>query len=80
MAKSKDQIVLVKWFDASFQHGECTYDDLDTRVELRSAGLLVKEDAETITIAMERYEDGRAWRHVAHIPKVNVIKIRRIPI
>ncbi len=77
MAKPKRIIALVKWFDASYQLGECTQDELVPRVELVSAGLLVREDANTISLALDYDVTGNTWRHVAHIPKVNITSIQR---
>lgn len=79
-AKAKTRVVWVRWFDASYQPGECTDDDLVPRVVLESAGLLVREDADTVSFALDRYEGDRTWRHVAHIPRVNIIKIRRLTV
>lgn len=76
--KRKRQLVFVTWFDASYQRGELTEDELVTRVEMQSGGLLVKEDKETISIALDHYDD--TWRHISHIPKVNVKKIKRFPL
>lgn len=70
-------VVFVRWFDASYQRGECTDDELNPIVEMQSAGLLVREDADTLSIALDRYDGDRTWRHIEHIPKVNVRKVKR---
>lgn len=44
-------VAWVRWFDASHQRGECTLDEFVPRVELESAGLLVHEDEESVSIA-----------------------------
>ena len=75
--KTFQKVVLVRWLDASYQRGECTDDELNPRVELESAGLLVREDDDFISIALDRYGGDRTWRYIEHIPKVNVIEIRR---
>ena len=80
MAKPKRQVALVRWFDASYQRGECTEDELAPRVELESAGLLVREDEDTVTIALDRYDGDQLWRYIEHIPKVNITKLRRLAI
>jgi hypothetical protein len=72
------KIAYVRWFDASFQRGECTDDELVPRVEIESAGLLVREDEGTISIALDRYEHDGLWRYIQHIPKVNVISVERL--
>lgn len=70
-------LVLIRWFDASYQRGECTAGDLVPRVELESAGFLVREDGKSISVALDRYCGDQTWRHIEHIPKVNVLEIRR---
>lgn len=71
-------IALVKWFDASYQRGERSEEDLVPRVELVSAGLLVREDDETVSIALDRCDADGLWRDIEHIPKVNIRRIKRI--
>jgi hypothetical protein len=71
-------LVCVRWWDASYQRGEVTSDELVPRVEIESAGLLVREDAETISLALDRYEADGLWRYVEHIPKVLVRQVVRL--
>jgi hypothetical protein len=78
MSRDKKTVVWVRWFDASYQRGECSTEDLVTRVELESAGLLVREDEESISLALDRYDGDERWRYIEHIPKVNVRQIRRL--
>lgn len=82
MAKkqTKRTVALVKWFDASYQRGECTESELVRRVEIESAGLLVCEDEESISLALDRYDADGTWRYIQHIPKVNVRHIRRLTV
>lgn len=79
-ASKKRTVVLIRWFDASYQRGECSAEELEPRVELESAGLLVSEDEESISIALDQYEPDGIWRYIEHIPKVNVRSIRRVAI
>jgi hypothetical protein len=76
--RPKRTLVYVRWFDASYQRGEVTDDELVDRVELESAGLLVRETKEAVSIALDRYEHDGVWRYVQHIPKVNVLELRRL--
>lgn len=46
--------------------------------QLRTVGLLVRETPELISVAMEYCGEDDTYRDVTHIPKVNVIKIKRI--
>lgn len=74
------QLVYVRWFDASYQRGECSDDELVPRVEIESAGLLVREDADSISIALDRYEHDGLWRYVQHIPRGNVIALKLLTV
>jgi len=73
-------MVYVRWFDASYQNADCSADNFNTRVELETAGWLAAQDAETVSVAMEHYEAHETWRHVTHIPRVNIIKLRYIKV
>lgn len=73
-------IAFVRWFDASYQRGECSLDELVPRVELESAGLLVNEDEESISIALDHYYEDGVWRYIEHIPKVNVLDFQKMPV
>lgn len=79
MKRPKLKMVWVKWLDASYQNDTCSQGDLTARVELETVGFLVKTvDRDFITVAHEWYERDKTWRHVSHIPKRNIIKVRRI--
>jgi len=67
---------VVKWFDASYQRGECTIDDLITRIDMTSAGILVREDEESVSIAIDNYDE--IFRYISHIPKVNILEMQKI--
>jgi hypothetical protein len=70
-------VAFVKWFDASYQRDECRDEELNPTVILESAGLLAHEDEKTISLSLDRYEADQVWRYTQHIPKVNVLKIRK---
>jgi hypothetical protein len=82
MAKRKQKRILVwiRWYDASYQRGECNEDELVTKVEVESAGILVKEDADFVSLALDQYEADRVWRYIEHIPKVNIRQMRKIAV
>ena len=73
-------LAYVRWFDASYQRGECTLDEMVPRVEIESAGILVFEDDETISIALDRYKSESTYRYIEHIPIVNVLEIKRLSV
>ena len=64
----KTVVAWVRWFDASYQRGECAREELVRRVELESAGILIQEDAEGVSIALDRYEGDGTYRYIEHIP------------
>ena len=76
--KPRITLVYVRWFDASYQRGECSDDELNSRVEIESAGLLVREDKESVSLALDRYDEDKTWRYIEHIPKVNIMSIRKL--
>lgn len=76
--KKRFVIAVVTWFDASYQRGECSIDELVPRVILESAGFLIREDADSVSIGMDYYPEDETWRHIENIPRVNIIKIRKI--
>ena len=73
-------IAFIRWFDASYQRGECTDEELIPKVEIESAGLLVAENEESVSIALDQCGADRTWRYIEHIPKVNILAIRRVTI
>ena len=80
MAKKRPKrtLVWIRWYDASYQRGECSEDDLVPKVEIESAGLLIREDEEFISLALDRYENDHTWRYIEHIPKVNVRAVKKM--
>ena len=76
--KGNVTLLWVRWFDASYQRGECTETELVTKVELESAGLLVREDEESVSIALDSYSNDGTWRYIEHIPKVNIRRMKRV--
>jgi len=72
------KLLYVEWVDASYQEGPLAEDDFEPRVVLVSAGLLAREDDESLTLASDYDPRTGEWRHVSHIPKVNVVRRRII--
>jgi hypothetical protein len=69
------KLVYIRWNDAGGEYQKwMDGDGLDVRFELQSAGILVYENKEVITIAMDF--DGEKFRDVASVPKVNVLEIK----
>ena len=67
------KLAYIEWLDASYQEGPLGEDDFEPRVILVTGGLLAGEDDETITVAADYDARADEWRHVSHIPKVNIV-------
>jgi hypothetical protein len=87
--KTKDggggmNVVIFKWRDASL-HGQITkfYDDIDSleRITLITAGIVVKQDEEEITICMDYSPSEISWRSCQTYPKscIEILKQIKIP-
>lgn len=68
------KVVYVEWLDASYQEGPLAEDELIPHVILFSAGVLIREDDKTVSLATDYCSPNGDWRHVSHIPKVNIIR------
>lgn len=73
-------VVVVEWIDASYQRGELTVPEMTPLMRLRTAGWLVREDKESISIALDRCDSEHSYRDVTHIPKSGVVSIQRIKV
>jgi hypothetical protein len=71
-------LVIIEWVDASFQGDTIALTELAPLIALQTAGFLIMEDVESITVAHEYCDKDQTCRHVTHIPKVCVRKIKRI--
>src|SRR5437588_12119288 len=75
------ELAYVRWFDSSIVTGEpCRPEDLPGICENESAGVLVKEDESSITIALDRCIDTANVRLVLCVPKANVRSIQKFPV
>jgi hypothetical protein len=71
-------IVYVRWFDSAIYKGEACHPDLlGGACENESAGVLVREDDDSITIALDRCLDTGDVRLVLCVPRANVLSVRR---
>lgn len=67
-------IVMVEWVDASYESGPVTRSDLDGLCRMKTAGWLVAEDEERVSIAADHIPEGDGrFRNVTHIPKTGII-------
>ena len=71
-------LAYVRWFDSAIYKGEpCQPEDLTGFLDNESAGVLVQEDKEKITLALDRCIDTNDVRLGNAQHKANVRKIRR---
>ena len=70
--------IVITWFDSFYEGGPYAKGDFRSRCEMESAGHYVSENDDHVSIAMEFDEEYETWRHITHIPKVNIIKRRFI--
>jgi hypothetical protein len=76
--KGKTKLVYVRWFDSSITDGgTCRLDDAAGILENESAGVLVKEDESSVTIALDRCIETQGLRCTLCIPRVNIRSVRR---
>lgn len=73
-------IAYVRWFDSAIYHDPCQLEDLSGYCENESAGLLIAQDADKITLAVDRCLDTKEIRMVLCIPMVNVRRVRLVEI
>lgn len=71
-------IVFVQWVDACRQEGPCRIEDLSPECILESAGILVHETDEVISLALDACPSNESWRCISHIPKSYIKAIRRV--
>lgn len=71
-------LVHVRWFDSGITDYIATApEDAAVVMEMESAGLLLREDKRSITLALDRGIDSGNLRCTLRIPKANVRRIRR---
>lgn len=78
MKTTPTQVAYVRWFDSAIYTGEaCQADELTGYSEMESAGVLLEEDKDKITLAVDRSLETQNVRLVICIPKANVREIQR---
>lgn len=64
----------VIWGDANSSSGTAQHVPSHEAIPLLSAGVIVKDDAEGVTVAMDFSAEG-AFREIRFIPRVNVTRV-----
>lgn len=73
-------LAYVRWFDSAMTFDRVTLDDLDGLGELESAGIIVKEDDESITLALDHSVKFGWLRMTMCIPKVCVRSVTKFEV
>lgn len=76
--KKGHPIAIVDWFDASMQKGPMLPEEMRPFITLRTVGWLVRADNKVVTVAMDFHEEDGTYRDIAHIPRVNVLRIKKM--
>lgn len=79
--KIKDQFVLIYWKDAAM-HGTFQTDREDAKKECNlmkgiSGGILVNEDKEQVTLALDWFHEEDQFRQIASYPKSGIYRLIR---
>lgn len=69
-------VAYVRWKDALHDMAECDRHKLGSLATLHEVGFLVKETAESVTLALEAEGGNPATRLWLTIPRVNIIEMR----
>lgn len=71
-------LAYVRWFDSSIVEGGVhALEDAANVLENESAGILLKEDEQSITVALDRCLKTEGLRCTLCIPRVNILSVRR---
>lgn len=73
--EEKFDLGYVVWGDANTAYGHTTHEPHHDAMPLLTAGIIVKNDAEGVTVAMDFSAEG-AFRDYRFIPRVNVREVR----
>jgi hypothetical protein len=74
------ELVYVRWFDSAIYDGGAIWpDELSGYCENESAGLLVAESADSLTLALDRCLETGGLRLVLVVPRANIRSLRRFP-
>lgn len=77
MQPQKLEVVIIRWFDSFFVKGDIKADEVDPAIELTACGMLVKEDDDRVTIALDLDPASSEFRYVLTIPKVNIRAMKK---
>lgn len=74
------KIAVVEWVDASWDSDTLRVHELSPLIRLRNTGWLVREDAESVTLAAEVSDSDRTMRHAVHIPRSGILRMQVVAV
>lgn len=76
------ELAYVRWIDSAIYEGEnYTIEDLDGKeLDMQSCGIIVKEDPDRITIALDHAPDNGHYRCLLTIPTVAIKFVMRFKV
>lgn len=78
--RPRRKIAYIRWRDASFQAAECTDDELNPGIIVESAGIIAREDADSVSLALDFHPEQNLWRRILHVPKAYILEIKRVTV
>lgn len=72
-----ETIVAVQWWDALGQEGPLMEHEIENGRMIFTVGHLVREDENTVVVALDRYETGE-WQSVIAIPRAYIRNMEMI--
>lgn len=70
-------IIFIEWLDASHQNGPVDLTELSGEHIIRSAGWLIQETEDRISLAQDYCVSIESYREVLHIPKKYILEQKR---
>ena len=72
------KIAYVRWRDAGFQDGSVRLYSFDDECVIEEVGILARETATYVSLAMDYNAADESYRNVAHIPKGMILEMRTV--
>jgi hypothetical protein len=72
-------LAYIRWFDSAIYHGPVDVDELNGFSEMESAGFLIEDTPDHVTLALDRNANG-TLRLVLCIPRANIRTLRKVKV
>lgn len=68
------KIAYIKWFDSTYTSEQISIANLPPLIIVETAGIYITEDEKQVVVALDYFDKQKDGRHIAQIPKVNIIR------